>query len=234
MRSLLLLCGFACSLTSQVTYERIAASASEPASWLTYSGSYAGHRYSALAAINRANVARLKPAWIYQTNDLNQFEATPIVADGVMYISEPPSHAAALDLRTGRPIWMFRRTVPDDVKTCCGQVNRGVAVLGSTVFLGTLDAHLLALDAKTGHLLWDVTVADYKTGHSITAAPLALRDKVIVGVSGGSMAFAVSWTPTMPAAARGSGASGPCPPRVSPATTHGTATPGKPDRPQPG
>jgi len=185
MRSLLLFCAFACSLHGQVTYERIAAAASEPASWLTYSGSYAGHRYSALKAINRANVARLKPAWIYQTNDLNQFEATPIVADGVMYISEPPSHAAALDLRTGRPLWMFRRTVPGDVKTCCGQVNRGVAILGGVVFLGTLDAHLLALDAKTGHLLWDVTVADYKTGHSITVAPLALRDKVIVGVSGG-------------------------------------------------
>lgn len=185
MKSLLPLCGFACFLHGQVTYERIAAAASEPASWLTYSGSYAGHRYSALKAINRANVARLKPAWIYQTNDLNQFEASPIVADGVMYISEPPSHAAALDLRTGRPIWMFRRTVPGDVKTCCGQVNRGVAILGGTVFVGTLDAHLLALDAKTGHLLWDVTVADYKTGHSITVAPLALRDKVIVGISGG-------------------------------------------------
>jgi alcohol dehydrogenase (cytochrome c) len=80
---------------------------------------------------------------------------------------------------------MFRRTLPSDIKVCCGQVNRGVAVLGDTVYLGTLDAHLLALDAKTGHVLWDTTVADYRTGYSITVAPLALKDKVIVGMSGG-------------------------------------------------
>jgi len=185
MSKLLTLCALACPLAGQVGYERIAAGASEPASWLTYSGTYSGQRYSALRAINHTNVARLKPAWIYQTTDLNQFEVTPLVADGVMYISEPPSNAAALDLRTGRPFWTFRRPVPSDVHTCCGQVNRGLAILGNAVFLGTLDAHLMALDAKTGHLLWDVTVADYKQGYSITAAPLALKDKVIAGVSGG-------------------------------------------------
>jgi alcohol dehydrogenase (cytochrome c) len=80
---------------------------------------------------------------------------------------------------------MFRRAVPSDVRACCGLVNRGVAILGETVFLGTLDAHLLALDAKTGHLLWDTVVADYRKGYSITAAPLALEGKVVVGISGG-------------------------------------------------
>ncbi len=184
MKTLLLLCAAGSIVCAQVSYERIAA-ASEPGAWLTYSGDYAGHRYSALKGIDRGNIARLRPAWIYQTNDLNPFEATPIVADGVMYISEPPSNAAALDLRTGRPIWIFRRAVPSDVGVCCGQVNRGVAVLGERVFLGTLDAHLLALDAKTGHVLWDIQVADYKRGYSVTVAPLALKDKVIVGVSGG-------------------------------------------------
>jgi alcohol dehydrogenase (cytochrome c) len=184
MKALLVLCGAGFTLTAQVTYERIAA-ASETGNWLTYSGDYAGHRYSALKRIDRGNVARLRPAWIYQTNDLNPFEATPIVADRVMYISEPPSNAAALDLRTGRPIWVFRRAVPSDVGVCCGQVNRGVAVLGERVFLSTLDGHLLALDAKTGHLLWDTRVADYKNGYSITVAPLVLKDKVIVGISGG-------------------------------------------------
>ena len=171
------------ALHAQVPYDRLLSPA--PADWLTYSGNYAGHRYSPLDQINRSNVARLKPAWMYQTNDLNQFEVTPLVADGVMYISEPPSHAAALDLRTGRPLWMFRRAVPSDVRTCCGQVNRGLAILGGTVFLGTLDAHLLALDAKTGHLLWDTVVADFKSGYSITAAPLALDGKIVVGISGG-------------------------------------------------
>ncbi len=185
MRALLALCGLAGALSAQVTYPRILAAGSQAGSWLTYSGGYDGHRYSGLGAIDRSNVARLRPAWIYQTNDLNPFETTPIVADGIMYISEPPSNAAALDLRTGRPIWMFRRAIPSDVGVCCGQVNRGVAAMGDRVFLGTLDAHLLALDARTGHLLWDKTVADYKQGYSITVAPLALEDKVIIGVSGG-------------------------------------------------
>ncbi len=122
---------FCClTLSAQVSYDRIAASAAEPGSWLTYSGNYSAHRYSALKLIDRTNVARLKPAWMYQTNDLNQFETTPIVADGVMYISEPPSNAAALDLHTGRPLWIYRRAVASDVRACCGQVNRGLAIWG--------------------------------------------------------------------------------------------------------
>jgi alcohol dehydrogenase (cytochrome c) len=185
MKPFLILCGAAYTLTAQVSYERIAAAGTEPATWLTYSGGYAGHRYSPLSRINRENVARLRTAWIYQTNDLNPFEASPIVADGVMFLSEPPSNASALDLRTGRPLWIYRRPLPGDIGVCCGQVNRGVAVLDERVFLGTLDAHLLALDAKSGHLLWDTQVADYKSGYTITVAPLALKDKVIVGISGG-------------------------------------------------
>jgi alcohol dehydrogenase (cytochrome c) len=172
-------------LPAQVTDERILHASETPADWLTYSGTYSGQRYSNLTQISRTNVNRLKLAWMYQTNDLNQFEATPLVAGGVMYVSEPPSNAAALDLRTGRPLWLFRRTPPSDVRLCCGQVNRGLAILDRTIFLGTVDAHLLALDAITGHLLWDVTVADYRLGYSITVAPLVVKDKVILGISGG-------------------------------------------------
>src|SRR5580698_3874346 len=182
---LALVCLCVSTLTAQVTYDRILHASDTPGNWLTYSGTYSGHRFSTLSQINRTNVSRLKLEWMYQTNDLNQFETTPLVADGVMYVSEPPSNAAALDLRTGRPLWIFRRTPPSDVRLCCGQVNRGLAILGRTVFLGTVDAHLLALDAITGHLLWDVTVADYKSGYSITVAPLVVKDKVIVGISGG-------------------------------------------------
>ena len=185
MKPLIVACLLAGTAAAQVSYDRILHAANTPADWLTYSGSYLGHRYSPLTQINTTNVARLKLAWMYQTNDLNQFEGTPLVADGVMYISEPPSNAAALDLKSGRPLWVYRRTPPSDVRTCCGQVNRGLAILGNTVFLGTMDAHLLALDAITGHLLWDVVVADYKLGHSITVAPLAVKDKVIIGISGG-------------------------------------------------
>jgi len=173
------------ALSAQVRYERILGAAAEPGSWLTYSGNYAGDRYSALKQIDRTNAGKLKSIWMYQTNDLNQFEASPIVADGVMYISEPPSNAAALDLRTGRPIWLYRRAIPSDVRACCGEVNRGLAILGDTVYLATLDAHLVALDAKTGHVLWDTTVANYKAGYSITVAPLAVQDKVIIGMAGG-------------------------------------------------
>ncbi len=185
MKRLLALACFCISLDAQVTYERLLTAAAEPSSWLTYSGDYSGHRYSPLRQINRSSVSRLHLAWAYQTNDLNQFEATPLVADGVMYISEPPSNAAALDVKTGRPLWLFRRAVPSDVRACCGQVNRGVALFGDTVYLGTLDSHLIALDAKTGHVLWDTVVADYQKGYSITVAPLAIKDKVIVGVAGG-------------------------------------------------
>ncbi len=170
---------------AQVSYERILDAASEPGSWLTYSGSYGAQRYSTLDQINRGNVAQLQPEWIYQTRSTQKFEVSPLVADGVMYITEPPSNAAALDLRTGRPLWTYRRSLPQGIVTCCGQVNRGVALLDDQVFLGTVDAHLIALDAVTGRVRWDVEVADHTAGYAITVAPLALDDKIIVGIAGG-------------------------------------------------
>lgn len=170
---------------AQVPYERIRRADSEPGNWLTYSGNYYAHRFSSLKQIHTGNVARLKPAWIYQTNVGHKFETTPLVVDGVMYLSEPPSNVTALDTRTGRSLWRYRRTLPDNVNVCCGQVNRGVAILDETVFIGTVDAYLVALDAKTGQVRWETEVTDYKTGHSITVAPLVVKDKVIVGVAGG-------------------------------------------------
>jgi len=172
-------------LAAQVTAERIIRAEREPGNWVTYSGNYQGHRYSPLDQINTTNAARLKPVWMYQINDPGQFETSPLVVDGILYISEPPSNATALDARTGRPLWMYRRPIPPDVRVCCGQVNRGLAISGDTLYLGTVDAHLIALDARTGHVRWDVVVADYKTGHAITAAPLVVKEKVIVGTSGG-------------------------------------------------
>jgi alcohol dehydrogenase (cytochrome c) len=170
-------------LFGQVSYDRILKP--EPHNWLTYSGNYSGHRYSGLDQINDRNVANLKPLWSYQVNSLQKFETTPLVVDGVMYISEPPSNVTALDTRTGRPLWKYRRPMPDDVRACCGQVNRGVAILGNLVYVGTIDAHLVALDSKTGSVMWDTEVANYRTGHSITVAPLAVKDKIVVGVAGG-------------------------------------------------
>ena len=124
MRALLAIL-LAVPVAGQVSYDRIRRAASEPASWLTYSGSYQSHRYSALQQITTANVGRLKPLWMYQVNDPNKFETSPLVVDGLVYITEPPSNVAALDARTGRPLWRYQRAIPDDVRFCCGQVNRG-------------------------------------------------------------------------------------------------------------
>ena len=171
------------SLSAQVPAERILKAPTEPESWLTYSGDYQSRRYSTLSQIDRSNVNRLKIAWMYQIKAHHKFETTPLVFDGIMYITEPPSDVTAIDLRTGRPIWNFRRPVPP-VPVCCGQVNRGVAALDDQLFIGTLDAHLIALDMKTGRVRWDVEVADHKTAHSITLAPLVVKDKVIIGIAG--------------------------------------------------
>ncbi|WP_414661043.1 pyrroloquinoline quinone-dependent dehydrogenase [Horticoccus sp. 23ND18S-11] len=170
----------------EVSYERLVHAADEPGNWLTYSGNYAGHRHSPLAQITPANVGGLKAAWIYQAREAaGKLECSPLVIDGVLYITERPNIVTALDGRTGRPLWTYRRPLPGDVQGCCGPVNRGLAVLGDTLFLATYDAHLVALDVNSGRERWDVVVADYKTGHSITVAPLAVKDKIIVGISGG-------------------------------------------------
>jgi alcohol dehydrogenase (cytochrome c) len=174
------------TLLAQVPYERILRAEREPGSWLTYSGNYAAHRFSPLTQITPENVSGLKPAWVYQIKEAGVIETTPLVADGVMYVTEPPSTVTALDLRTGRPLWTWSRPVPRETHAIgFPRVNRGVALLDESVFVGTLDAHLVALDAKTGIVRWDVTVADNATGHSITSAPLAIAGKVVIGISGG-------------------------------------------------
>jgi len=221
-------------LSAQVPFERIRGAEREPGNWLTYSGNYSAHRHSLLAQINAANVAHLKPVWVYQVTTPGRVETTPLVVDGVMYLTEPPSNVTALDTRTGRPLWRFQRPVPGDVHVCCGQVNRGVALLDDLVFVGTVDSHLIALDSKTGQVRWDVTVADYKTGYSITVAPLAVKNKVVVGIAAANSAFVDSLTPMTRNPASVPGAFGRCLVRESPATTPGPAKVGERDRPPPG
>lgn len=182
---MILVFAMALPFCGQMTHERLVKASGEPANWLTYSGNFAGHRYSQLNLIDEGNVSGLTPRWVYQVNSLHKFETTPLVMDGIMYITEPPSHVTALDTRTGKALWKYRRVIPDDVRVCCGQVNRGVAALGDLLYIGTVDAHLVALDAKTGAVRWDVPVADYKAGYSVTAAPLAIKDKIVVGMAGG-------------------------------------------------
>ena len=170
---------------AQVPYQRIVRADSDPSSWLTYSGNYQSHRFSALTQINRQNVAQLKPAWVYQMRNAGIVETTPIVADGVMYITEPPSTVTALDARSGRPLWTYTPKIPTDVIIIGSPpVNRGVAILDDTIFLGTVHSHLIALDRRSGAVRWDTVVDDNKKGYYLTLAPLAIDGKIIVGVSG--------------------------------------------------
>ena len=175
----------AAAVAAQVPYQRIVNADKEPQNWLTYSRTYDGNRYSPLTQITPANVARLKPLWIYQIEQMDHFETTPIAVDGILYATEAPDSVSALDARSGRRLWRYVRPVPADIQVCCGRVNRGVAVLDDTVYVGTLDAHLIALNAHNGAVEWDTTVADYKSGHSLTGAPLAIDGKVVVGIAGG-------------------------------------------------
>jgi alcohol dehydrogenase (cytochrome c) len=170
---------------AQVTYERLLHAEEEPGSWLTYSGSYKSHRYSKLEEIHRENVKGLQLEWVFQARSLEKFEATPLVADGVMYLTQAPNDVVALDPKTGQVFWTMSYPLPTRINPCCGRVNRGVAMLGDTLYMGTLDAHLVALDAKTGTILWDVEIADYTAGYAIAVSPLVVKDKVIVGVAGG-------------------------------------------------
>jgi alcohol dehydrogenase (cytochrome c) len=175
-------------LQGQVPYERIVVRPrSEPGNWLTYSGDYKAQGYSALDQIDAKSVRHLRVAWVYQTGQTGtarKLETAPLVFDGIMYITEAPSDVTALDLRTGRPVWTYRRSLPKGIIVCCGQVNRGLAVLGDALFLSTIDAHLVSLNMRTGQVRWDIEVADYKAAYSMTAAPLAVKDKIIVGIAG--------------------------------------------------
>jgi alcohol dehydrogenase (cytochrome c) len=173
------------SAHAQVTFDRLLNSAKEPQNWMTYSGDYLGRRFSALDQVNTTNVRALTAKWVYQTAATGKLETSPLVVDGILYATAQDDRAFALDARTGRPIWMYQHPLPGDIRPCCGRVNRGLAILGDKVFLGTLDAHVIALDAKTGNVVWDVVAADYRTGHSFTVAPLAVKDLVVIGVSGG-------------------------------------------------
>ena len=173
------------SLAAQVPFARMREAANEPHNWLTYSGNYFSQRYSELDRITPANVGDLELQWVYQTPVFGPWQATPIVVDGVMYVSQRPNDIVALDARTGRVFWVYSYPTPSDHRACCGSNNRGVAVLGDRLFMGTLDAHVVAIDASTGAELWDVEVADKHLAYSFTLAPLAVKDKVIVGTAGG-------------------------------------------------
>ena len=174
-----------------VTYERLLHAKMEPHNWLMYWGDYQGTHYSPLSSITPANVATVRAAWSAPVPGDNVSESTPLVVDGVMYGTSggSPRTVTAMDARTGRQIWRFVR--PQKVRNPgeTDVVNRGVAILGHRLFVGTNDAALLCLDARTGLLLWEVQVADTMEGFNITSPPLVVKDKIIVGHAGGEYAL---------------------------------------------
>lgn len=170
MRSCALLF-FASTLAAQVPYERILNSDREPGNWLTYSRNYQGHRFSPLDQITGANVGGLKVKWAYQFPD-RRTEVSPIVADDVTDVTGHNA-AAALDTRTGRTLWTWKRPIPADYQSIgFGRVSRGPAILDDKLYVATLDCDLVALDIKSGQERWSAKVADYKPGYSMTMAPL--------------------------------------------------------------
>ncbi len=174
---------------ARVASSDILAGLTEPSRWLTFSGDYSGRRHSPLTQLTPANVHRLAAQWTFQSGTITRgrgFESTPLALDGVLYVTGSNNFAWALDARTGRPFWQYRRELPADLTYGAqAPVNRGFAILGDRLFMVTLDAHLLAFDRKSGTILWDTILADYKIGYSATAAPLVVNDKLIVGISGG-------------------------------------------------
>jgi alcohol dehydrogenase (cytochrome c) len=172
------------TLLAQLSSERILSSLKEPQNWLTYSGGYMSQRYSPLTQITTGNVKDLELKWVFQARWLDYMQSTPLVVDGIMYATQG-NDVVALDATTGKIFWIYPYTPASDARSCCGRITRGLAILGDTLFLATVDAHLIAIDAKNGRPIWNRIVAQGTAGYSLTTAPLVIKDKVIVGPAGG-------------------------------------------------
>ena len=174
---------------ARVDTDRIKAAAEEPEMWLTYGGTYDEQRHSALGQINRDTLPELGVGWVYETAKPRGAEATPLVVDGVMYVSSAWSVVYALDAKTGEELWVYDPEVSgeDAAKGCCDVVNRGVAVHNGKVFIGVFDGRLEALDAATGEVIWSEVTVDQIKPYTITGAPRVFKDKVIIGNAGGEL-----------------------------------------------
>jgi len=183
------------SAVGPVEQDDLLGAAGNNASWLMYGRTYNSQRHSPLKQINKENVSKLRPVWTFQTGVLDGFECTPLVIDGVMYLTTPWNHAYAVDCKTGSQLWHYQKSLPENLALCCDAVNRGFAAWGDRLYMTTLDAHLVCLDRNTGEEIWDeeIVVNDdqgneeheiYKLAYSATVAPLVINGKVIIGISG--------------------------------------------------
>ncbi|MCX6612809.1 MAG: PQQ-binding-like beta-propeller repeat protein, partial [Acidobacteria bacterium] len=182
---LILLVLSVCSGFAQVSWERLKNAEREPQNWLTHSGTNLSQRHSTLASIHPGNIKDLELKWVFQAASFEKFEATPLVVDGILYTVQAPNDIVALDAATGRIFWTYNYTPSKESRVCCGRVNRGLAILGDLLFMGTIDGHLIAIDSKSGKPVWNIAVDRPEAGYSLTHAPLIIKDKVIVGVAGG-------------------------------------------------
>jgi len=174
---------------AQVSPERLLNAEQEPESWLLYGGDYDSQRHTDLDQITRDNVDQLELKWVWQNRAPDgasqKFEATPLVVDGVMYTVAAPNNVVAIDPVSGRLFWIYNYTPSLDARLCCGRVNRGLAMHGNSLFMGTIDGKLVKLDARKGEPEWIIDVAPPELGYALTLAPLIIGDKVIVGPAGG-------------------------------------------------
>jgi alcohol dehydrogenase (cytochrome c) len=151
------------------------------ANWVSYNGDYSGRRYSILNQISRANVPQLRAEWIFHAPNSNRLETTPVVVDGLMFVTAS-NEATALDARTGRVVWHHSRSNSEGlIDDASSHLNRGVAIWHDRVFMETDNAHLLCLDARSGNQIWDIAYADWNKNYGATSAPLVVKDKVLVG-----------------------------------------------------
>jgi alcohol dehydrogenase (cytochrome c) len=170
---------------STVTQDLLNRAENDGNNFLLTNGDYWQHRYYPNRQINTGNVSHLHPAWIFQTEVKESLETSPIVINGVMYVTTSYSHVYALDARTGAELWHYKHKLGPITTYCCGPNNRGVAAYGDMVYLATLDSKLVALDAKTGAVAWQKDIADPELGYSETMAPTAVNGKILIGTNGG-------------------------------------------------
>ena len=168
-----------------VTQDMLSRAGSDANNFLHTNGNYAQTRYYPASQINTSNVKNLRPAWIFQTEVVESLETTPLIVNGVMYVTTSFNHVYALNAKTGEQIWHYKHKMGPITTYCCGPNNRGVAAHGDKVFMGTLDARLVALDAKTGKVVWNVNIANPELGYSETMAPTAVNGKILIGTNGG-------------------------------------------------
>ncbi|MCC6291983.1 MAG: PQQ-dependent dehydrogenase, methanol/ethanol family [Bryobacterales bacterium] len=164
-----------------------AALAQSGAEWPVYHGALSSWHHSSLAQITPANVKNLELKWVWQAQSLEKFEATPLVVNGVMYLTEAPNNIVALDPATGREYWVYEHPLPEVTYPCCGKVNRGVALHDGILYMGTLDMKLVAVNAATGKKVWETLVGDYRKGYALTHAPMIVDGLVMVGTAGGEL-----------------------------------------------